>query len=138
MRKWMFSAIVLSFCVADSGVLAAATRSAAQDVAGRVVTRNAVQSSATNSPTVVARAATQKALNTGTKVAAATTNTAVPQECQDAFYGCMDAFCMLDNASGGRCQCSDRITELDQVLEDILKLDDQTYLMATDSNGGCR
>lgn len=132
MRKWMFSAIVLSFCVADSGVLAAATRSAAQDVAGRVVTRNAVQSSATSSPTVVARAATQKALNTGTKVAAATTNTAVPQECQDAFYGCMDAFCMLDNASGGRCQCSDRITELDQVLEDILKLDDQTYLMATE------
>ena len=132
MRKWMFFAIVLSFCVADSGVFAAATRSAAQDVAGRVVTRNAVQSSATSSPTVVARAATQKALNTGTKVAAATTNTAVPQECQDAFYGCMDAFCMLDNASGGRCQCSDRITELDQVLEDILKLDDQTYLMATE------
>ncbi|MBQ3785389.1 MAG: hypothetical protein II843_03270 [Alphaproteobacteria bacterium] len=132
MRKWMFFAIVLSLCVADSGVLAAAARSAAQDVAGRVVTRNAVQSSATNSPTVVARAAMQKALNTGTKVAAATTNTAVPQECQDAFYGCMDAFCMLDNASGGRCQCSDRITELDQVLEDILKLDDQTYLMATE------
>jgi len=92
-----------------------------------------VSAPATNTPGVVARAGSvQKALNTGTKVATATENTSVPKECQDAFFGCMDAFCILDNASGGRCQCSDRITELDQVLEDILKLDEQTYIMATE------
>ena len=129
----MFSAIVLSLCVADFGAFAASSRTTAQNTAaGRVVTRSASATNTTTAPSVVSRAATQKALNTGTKVAAATTNTSVPQECQDAFYGCMDAFCMLDNASGGRCQCSDRIIELDQVLEDILKLDDQTYLMATE------
>jgi len=129
----MFSAIVLSLCVADFGAFAASSRTTAQNTAaGRVVTRSASATNTTTAPSVVSRAATQKALNTGTKVAAATTNTSIPQECQDAFYGCMDAFCMLDNASGGRCQCSDRITELDQVLEDILKLDDQTYLMATE------
>ena len=131
MRKWMFSAIVLSLCVAEFGAFAATSRTAAKG-AGSVVTRSASGTNTTTTPSVVSRAATQKALNTGTKVAAATTNTSVPQECQDAFYGCMDAFCMLDNASGGRCQCSDRIIELDQVLEDILKLDDQTYLMATE------
>ena len=92
---------------------------------------NAAQPAATAA--VTARAgAKQKVINTGTKVESATENTAVPQECQDAFYGCMDAFCMLDNASGGRCQCNDRITELDAALDDILKLDEQTYIMATE------
>ena len=81
----------------------------------------------------VERAATrQQSVSAGTKVAAATENTVIPKDCQNAFYGCMDSFCMLDNASGGRCQCSDRITELDQALDDIIKLDEQTYLMATE------
>ena len=38
---------------------------------------------------------------------------------------------MLDNASGGRCLCSDRHTELDKVLDEIQKLDEQSYAMAT-------
>ena len=74
----------------------------------------------------------QSSVSAGTKIATATENTVVPSECQDAFYGCMDAFCMLDNAAGGRCQCSDRVVELDKALEDIMKLDEQTYLMATE------
>jgi hypothetical protein len=74
----------------------------------------------------------QKSTSAGTKIATASENTMIPSACQDAFYGCMDAFCMLDNAAGGRCQCSDRITELDKALEDIVKLDEQTYLMATE------
>ena len=53
-------------------------------------------------------AATKKAINMGTKVATATENTVISKDCQNAYYGCMDAFCMLDNASGGRCQCNDR------------------------------
>ena len=85
-----------------------------------------------SSPIAARAGATKKVINMGTKVASATENTAVPQDCQDAFYGCMDTFCMLDNASGGRCLCNDRIVELDKVLEDILKLDEQSYIMATE------
>lgn len=89
--------------------------------------------SATTKPVVSARAGTtKKVIQTGNKVEVAKENTLVDQECQDAYYGCMDAFCMLDNASGGRCQCSDRNAELDVVLEEILKLDEQSYALATE------
>lgn len=88
---------------------------------------------ATTKKTMAARAgATQKVINMGTKVAKATENTTVSKECQDAFNGCMDTFCMLDNTSGGRCQCSDRNKELDLVLEEIMKLDEQSLTMATE------
>lgn len=97
----------------------------------QTVVNNGAKSSS-GQPMAARAGATQKVINTGTKVATAAENTSVPQECQDAFYGCMDAFCMLDNASGGRCQCNDKITELDKVLEDILKLDEQSYIMATE------
>ncbi len=137
MRKSIFFMITMSLCVLNFGALSATRTDSNQTTAGgtrsATTARTTTQTNTTVTPAVVSRAATkQKAVNPGTKVATATENTAVPRECQDAFYGCMDAFCMLDNASGGRCQCSDRITELDQVLEDILKLDDQTYLMATE------
>ena len=82
---------------------------------------------------VTARAATkQKVINAGTKVQTATANTVVDQECQDAYFGCMDSFCMLDNTSGGRCQCSNKNAEFDAVLEEIMKLDEQSYAMATE------
>ena len=80
---------------------------------------------------VNARAASQKAINSGTKIAGATANTVVSEECKTKYYGCMDSFCMLDNANGGRCVCSNRHTELDKVLEEIQKLDEQSYAMAT-------
>ena len=92
-----------------------------------------VKSTGAGSSTKTARAAaTQKVLNMGTKVKTATENTVVDEECQNAYYGCMDAFCMLDNASGGRCQCSDRNKELDAVLNEIMKLDEQSLAMATE------
>jgi len=87
---------------------------------------------APGTPMAARAAATKKAINMGTKVAAATENTVISQECQNAYYGCMDAFCMLDNASGGRCQCSDKITELDEILEQIMKLDEQSMRIATE------
>ena len=87
--------------------------------------------STTTGTGVKARAATkQKAVNLGTKITTATENTVVPQECQDAFYGCMDSFCMLDNTSGGRCRCDDRSADLDIVLEQIQKLDAQSKTLA--------
>ena len=104
---------------------AATTRTAPKTTASVVNT--------TASGAVSARAGKkQKAINMGTKVEEATANTTVSQECQDAYNGCMDSFCMLDNISGGRCQCSDRHAELEQVLADIMKLDQRSYLMATE------
>ncbi|MBR4507004.1 MAG: hypothetical protein IKP24_00545 [Alphaproteobacteria bacterium] len=81
---------------------------------------------------VSARAATtQKAINSGTKIAGATTNTVVSEECKTKYYGCMDSFCMLDNTNGGRCLCSDKNAELDNILAQIQKLDEQSYALAT-------
>ena len=107
----------------------------AAPVAARAGARQKVVSTpkpSAGQPMAARAGATQKVINNGTKVAAATTNTAVPQKCQDAFYGCMDSFCMLDNVSGGRCQCSDRNEELIKVMDEIAKLDEQSYVMATE------
>lgn len=153
MRKWIISAFLIVGLVAN---VSAAPRQAARSggastsaVSGSSTTRSAVaaragslrtapvaQTIATRSattPTVKARAATttQKVINSGTKIAGATKNTAVNEECQNKYFGCMDAFCMLDNTSGGRCICSDRNAELDQVLAEIEALDQQSYQMAT-------
>ena len=100
---------------------------------GTVSARAAVQNKTTgNKPVVAARAGvTQKVIGTGTKVAAATKNTVVNEECQKKYDGCMDSFCMLDNASGGRCICSNKNSELNAVLAEIEKLDEQSYKMAT-------
>ena len=87
---------------------------------------------AAGQPMAARAGATQKVIQTGQKVNVAADNGVVSQECQDAFYGCMDSFCMLDNTSGGRCQCNDKIVSLDAELEEILKMDKQTYIMATE------
>lgn len=81
---------------------------------------------------VVARAGTmQKVISSGTKVTSATKNVVVSEACQQKYDGCMDSFCMIDNDNGGRCICSDRNAELDSVLAEIEKLDQQSYQMAT-------
>ncbi len=100
----------------------------------RSAVRNTVARSATTpaAPVVKARAGTtQKVINSGTKVSSAVKNVIVSEECQQKYDGCMDSFCMLDNESGGRCLCSNRNSELDAVLAEIEKLDEQTYQMAT-------
>ena len=161
MRKSLFLTLVLSLCVADFGAFAATARSnargtnnvaassgaapvaaraatvrgvAAPKTAAPVAARAAVRQNTTSSSTgnVAARAATKKALAMGTKVAAATENTAISTDCQNFYYGCMDAFCMLDNAAGGRCQCSDKGIELDAVLDEIMKLDEQSARIASE------
>ena len=80
---------------------------------------------------VVSRAAKQSVISTGTKVAAAAQNTVVDEKCWNGFMGCMDSFCMLDNANGGRCICSDKNAEYDSILAEIQSLDEQSYQMAT-------
>lgn len=104
-------------------------------VAARAATRNAPKTTATASAggAVAARAgAKQKVINMGTKISSATTNTVLSQECQDAYYGCMDSFCMLENTTGGRCKCSDKNAEYDQMLTEIQNMDQQSYVMQTE------
>ena len=152
MRKSMFLMVVLALCVFDASAFAAVGRNArgtgsvtvspAQEtsVAARVASRQRVVNVSTSgqsgtlseSKGVTARAATKKALSMGTKVAEAKGNIAVDPDCQDAYYGCMDAFCMLDNAAGGRCQCSDKVTELNVVLDEILRIDEQSARIASE------
>lgn len=97
-----------------------------------VAARAASNSKTAPKATVSARAGvTQKVIGTGTKVAAATKNVVVSEECQAKYDGCMDSFCMLDNETGGRCLCSDKNAELDAILAEIEKLDQQSYQMAT-------
>ena len=104
---------------------------------GRTTVSRAPAASTSGSGAAVARSAvaragtTQKVISTGTKVAAANENVVVSQECREKYYGCMDSFCMLDNASGGRCICSDRNAELNDILAQIEELDQQSYQMAT-------
>ncbi|MBR6598355.1 MAG: hypothetical protein IKK76_03060 [Alphaproteobacteria bacterium] len=101
-------------------------------VAARSASRAPVAARAATASTVVARAgAKQNVISTGTKVAAATQNTAVSAECRQKFEGCMDSFCMLDNETGGRCICSNKNAEFDDILAEIEKLDQQSYQMAT-------
>ena len=65
-------------------------------------------------------AARQAAIQQGTKVSARTEATGLySQECYDAYYGCMDQFCIIDNDNGGSCACSDLNAEYEQQLEKI-------------------
>ncbi len=100
--------------------------------AGRTTVQRGTPANSGTANTVAARAgATQKVIGTGTKVAAAGQNTVVADNCQEKFNGCLDAFCMMENVNGGRCLCSNRNAELDAVLAEIEKLDQQSYQMAT-------
>ena len=99
---------------------------------GRTTVNRSGTTNSSSTPAVSARAAsTQKVIGTGTKVASATENVIVSESCRQKYMGCMDSFCMLDNASGGRCICSDKNAELDSILAEIEKLDMQSYQMAT-------
>ena len=99
---------------------------------GGLVNRGRAATTTATKPVVAARAGTtQKVIGTGTKVATANKNVVVNEECQQKYYGCMDSFCMLDNDTGGRCLCSDRNAELDEILAEIEKLDQRSYQMAT-------
>jgi len=62
----------------------------------------------------------QSAINMGTKVRSRTEATNVyDQDCYDAYYGCMDQFCIVDNELGGSCNCNDDIKKYESALEDI-------------------
>ena len=115
---------------ARSGVTAPTSTSGRTGATGRTTVSRGTGTS--GGAAVIARAGTkQKVIGAGTKVASATKNVVVSEACQQKYDGCMDSFCMVDNDNGGRCVCSDRNAELDSVLAEIEKLDQQSYQMAT-------
>ncbi len=62
----------------------------------------------------------QSAIQMGTNVRAKTAASGLyNQECYDAYYGCMDQFCIVDNESGGSCACSDKNAEYEKRLNKI-------------------
>ncbi len=66
------------------------------------------------------RTTKQSAIQQGTTVRTKIEATGLyDQACYDAYFGCMDQFCITDNASGGACTCSDDITEYDAELAEI-------------------
>ena len=98
---------------------------------GRTTVARSATPATSSASTVVARAAKQNVVAKGTKVQAAAKNVIVSEECQAKYDGCMDAFCMLDNETGGRGICSNRNAELDDILAQIEELDQMSYQMAT-------
>ena len=106
-----------------------------QQKTATVSARSATPVTTTNkatTPTVSARAGTtQKIINSGTNVSSAAKNTTINKSCQEKYNGCMDAFCMLENSNGGRCQCSDKVKDLNDALAEIERIDEQSYRMAT-------
>lgn len=99
--------------------------------AGRTTVSRGTSASGGTASVVARAGTTQKVISSGTKVTSATKNVVVSEACQQKYDGCMDSFCMIDNDNGGRCICSDRNAELDSVLAEIEKLDQQSYQMAT-------
>ena len=61
----------------------------------------------------------------GTNIAQSGENSLVDSECSDSYFGCMDAFCIVDNVSGGRCQCSNKHADLSKKLNELLDKDEQ-------------
>ena len=78
-----------------------------------------------------AHVAVQKqSVDGGTKIMESGTNSLVDAECSDSYFGCMDAFCMVDNVSGGRCQCSNKHADLTKQLNDLLAKDEDAVTLA--------
>jgi hypothetical protein len=61
----------------------------------------------------------QSVTNVGTKVEESRSTKSSP--CQEKYDACMDAGCIVDNDSGGRCQCSNQIKDLNAQLKQIEK-----------------
>ena len=64
----------------------------------------------------------QSAINIGTKVRGKISATNYNQECYEAYYGCMDQFCIVDNEIGGSCNCNDDIQKYEEALKQIKEM----------------
>lgn len=72
----------------------------------------------------------QSAIQKGTTVRTRVEATGLyDQACYDAYYGCMDQFCIPDNSNGGSCACSDdsiayekEFAEIKAILEEANRI----------------
>ncbi len=72
---------------------------------------------------VAKKAAKQSAIQKTTTVRSRVTPTGLyDQACYDAYYGCMDQFCIADNADGGSCACSDANAAYEEKLVKIQEM----------------
>ena len=79
-----------------------------------------------------AAAKKQSAIQNGTNVRGRVAATGIySQECYDAYYGCMDEFCISDNINGGSCLCSndnakyeDELKEINEMLAEAARIRD--------------
>ena len=79
------------------------------------------------------RTTKQSAIQLGTTVRTKVEATGLyDQACYDAYFGCMDQFCITDNDSGGACTCSDDITEYDNELAEIQDILDEANRLRTE------
>ena len=63
---------------------------------------------------------TQSAIQSGTTIRARVAVTGIyDEDCYNAYYGCMDQFCISENENGGSCACSDKNAEYEKQLVDI-------------------
>ena len=75
----------------------------------------------------------QSAIQQGTTVRTKIEATGLyDQACYDAYFGCMDQFCITDNASGGACTCSDNIIEYNQEMASIQSILDEANRLRTE------
>lgn len=75
----------------------------------------------------------QSAIQQGTTVRARTSATGLySQECYDAYYGCMDQFCIPDNANGGSCTCSDDSIEYEKQYAEIEEMFNEAERIRTE------
>ena len=75
----------------------------------------------------------QSAIKQGTTVRTKVEATGLyDQACYDAYFGCMDQFCITDNASGGACNCSDTINEYNEQLNEIQGILDEANRLRTE------
>ncbi|MBR4475624.1 MAG: hypothetical protein IKP05_03000 [Alphaproteobacteria bacterium] len=75
----------------------------------------------------------QSAIQNGTTIRARVEAKGVyNQECYDAYYGCMDQFCIAENENGGSCSCSDKNAEYESQLADIQKILNEANRISTE------
>ena len=75
----------------------------------------------------------QSAIQKGTSVRTKTDASGLyDQACYDAYYGCMDQFCISDNESGGSCACSDLSIKYDKELAEIQEMLAEAERIATE------
>ena len=75
----------------------------------------------------------QAAINLGTKVRGKTEAKGVyDQACFDAYYGCMDQFCIVDNEIGGSCNCSNDVLQYETALNEVKKMLEEAERIKTE------